>query len=353
MLSAAGRLEYEPHRPVRSCAASTNAANRALLQGPAAGSGTAGASLQHLQQQETHAVPAAVAPVQAGSEQPAAGGELAAAQTAVNELALSMSGAEADAAYASACCATAILLRRNVQAGSSRAVAVRSGLLEMYQAVAAGNAPPAGVLKQLLAQLREAAAGCSSSIAINLPAEAAVVQSSGQQVASSSNKRQNEVAAVASSRKKRKQPAAHQCDPPADADKRPGLWLTGGFYAQLGDTVIQQVEKAARDPCTFNVYSSEGEVASAWVWRLEAFTVDSVTGRFYFNKERSLNEPLNFQHSRVQKLPRPAGVAGVVYTMEPDVEGDVSEVLQQLDPAVVAEVKELLFAPVDSDSETE
>jgi hypothetical protein len=229
------------------------------------------------------------------------------------------------------------------------AAAVRSGLLEMYQAVAAGNAPPADVLKQLLAQLREAA-GCSSSSIAEVQAEAAGGQSPGQ-VASSSNKRQN-VAVVASS-KKPKHPLLQQRDPPAGADKRPGLWLTGGFYAQLGDTVIQQVKKAARDPCTFNVYSSEGEVASAWVWRLEAFADDSVTGRFYFNKQRSLHEPLNFQHNRVQKLPRLAGVAGVVYTMEPDVEGDLSEVLQQLDPAVVAEVEELLFAPVDSDHETE
>jgi hypothetical protein len=39
--------------------------------------------------------------------------------------------------------------------------------------------------------------------------------------------------------------------------------------------------------------------------------------------------------------------------MEPDVEGNLSEVLKQLDPAVVAEVEELLFAPVDSDNETE
>jgi hypothetical protein len=220
----------------------------------------------------------------------------------------------------------------------------------MYQAVAAGNEPPADVMKQLLAQLREAAAGCRSSIAAELPAEAAGGQSSGQQVASSS-KRQNEVA-VASSNKKPKQPPLQQRDPPDDADQRPGLWLTGGFYAQLGDTVIQQVKKADRDPCTFNVYSSEGEVASAWVWRLEAFTDDSVTGRFYFNQQRSLHMPLSFQR-RVQKLPRPTGVAGVVYTLEPDKQGDLSEVLQQLDAAVVAGVEELLFAPVDSDSEME
>ena len=53
------------------------------------------------------------------------------------------------------------------------AAAVRSGLLELYQAVAAGNAPLADVLKQLLAQLREAAAGCSSNIVAELPTEAA------------------------------------------------------------------------------------------------------------------------------------------------------------------------------------
>lgn len=80
------------------------------------------------------------------------------------------------------------------------------------------------------------------------------------------------------SSKKPKQPAAQQRDPPAGADKQPGMWLTDGFCAQLCDTVIQQVKKTARDPCTFNVYSSEGEVPSAWVWPLEAFTEDSVTG---------------------------------------------------------------------------
>jgi hypothetical protein len=220
----------------------------------------------------------------------------------------------------------------------------------MYQAVAAGNAPPADVLKQLLAQLREAAAGCSSSSIAEVPAEAAGGKSPGQQVASSSNKRQN-VAAGASSSKKPRQPPPQQRDPPAGVDRRPGLWLTGGFYAQLGDTIIQQVKAAARDPCTFNVHNSEGEAASAWVWRLEGFTDDSVSGRFCFNKQRSLHEPLSFQH-RVQKLPRPA-VAGVVYAMEPDVEGDLSEVVQQLDAAVVEEVEELLFAPADSDGETE
>jgi hypothetical protein len=220
----------------------------------------------------------------------------------------------------------------------------------MYQVVDAGNAPPVAVLKQLLAQLREAAAGCSNCIVIDLPAKATGAESL-QQVANSSNKRQN-VAPVASSSKKPKQPPLQQRAPPDDADQRPGLWLTGGFYAQLGDTVIQQVKAADKDPCTFNVYSSEGEVASAWVWRLEAFTDDTVTGRFYFNQQRSLHMPLSFQR-RVQKLPRPAGVAGVIYTMEPDVEGNLSEVLKQLDPAVVAEVEELLFAPVDSDNETE
>jgi hypothetical protein len=79
-------------------------------------------------------------------------------------------------------------------------------LLELYQTVAAGNAPPADVLKQLLAQLREAAAGYGNSMAAELPAEAAGGQCL-QQVASSSNKRQN-VAAVASSCKKPKQPPA-------------------------------------------------------------------------------------------------------------------------------------------------
>jgi hypothetical protein len=48
-----------------------------------------------------------------------------------------------------------------------------------------------------------------------------------------------------------------------------------------------------------------------------------------------------------------AGVAGVVYTLEPDKQGDLSKILQQLDPSEVAEVEELLFAPVDSDSESE
>jgi hypothetical protein len=304
------------------------------------------------QQQQARAVPSAVAPVQAGNKPPTGGGELAAALAAVNDLALSMSGSEADAAYASACCNTSTLLRRSVQAGNG-AAHVRSGLLELYQTVAAGNAPPADVLKQLLANLREAAAGCGNSMAAELPAEVAGGQCL-QLVANSSNKRQN-VAAAASSCKKPKQ-LPLQRDPPAGADQRPGLWLTGcfffifllgGFYAQLGDTVIQQVTKAARDPCTFNVYSSQGEVASAWVWRLEAFTDGSVTGRFYFNKQRSLHEPLNFQRSRVQKLPRPAGVSGVVFILEPDEQGDVSEVLQQLDPEMVSEVKELLFAPVD------
>jgi hypothetical protein len=148
VLSSAGRLEFEPHRPVRTCAELTNAANRALLQGPAAGSRGVSASLG--QQQETPAVPAAFAPVQAVSVPPAAGGELAAALEAVNELALSMSGAEADAAYASACVATAVLLRRSSAPASSNIAAVgRSGLLEMYQAVAAGNEPPADVMKQL------------------------------------------------------------------------------------------------------------------------------------------------------------------------------------------------------------
>jgi hypothetical protein len=92
-------------------------------------------------QQETHAVPvAANSPVQAGSKPPAAGNELGAAQAAVNELALSMSGSEADAAYALVCCTTLVLLRRSIgPAGSSKAAAVRSGLLEMYQVVAAGN----------------------------------------------------------------------------------------------------------------------------------------------------------------------------------------------------------------------
>jgi hypothetical protein len=172
--------------------------------------------------------------VQTGNEPPTAGGatqRLAAAQTAVNELALSMSGSEADAAYASACFATAVLLRHSsAQASSNMAAAVRSGLLEMYQAVAAGNAPPADVLKQLLAQLREAAAGCSSSSIAEVPAEAAGGKSPGQQVASSSNKRQN-VAAGARSSKKPRQPPPQQRDPPAGVDKRPGLWLTGGFYA--------------------------------------------------------------------------------------------------------------------------
>lgn len=352
--AAAGNLEYEPHRPMRSCAELTNAANRALLEGPVSGSGSAGVSRE--QQQQPAAVPVA-ASVQAGSGPPAAGDELATAQAAVNELALSMSGSEADAAYASACCATAVLLRRSIaQASSSRAAAVRSGLLVMYQAVAAGNPPPAAVMQQLLAHLRKAAAGCSSSLAAEPPAEAAGGQILGQaagQVASSSNKRHNDVAAVPSSSKKHKQPPLQQPVPPAGVDQRPGLWLTGGFYAQLGDTIIQQVQKAARDPCTFNVHNCEGEVASAWVWRLEAFTDDAVSGRFYFNKQRSLHQPLSFQQSRVQKLPRPAGVAGVVYLLAPDTRGDVSEVLQQLDPAVVAEVEEVLFAPVDSDSETE
>jgi hypothetical protein len=106
------------------------------------------------------------------------------------------------------------------------------------------------------------------------------------------------------------------------------------------------VQQADKDPCTFTVGNSEGGVASAWVW-LEAFTDDTVSGRFYFNQQRSLHEPLSFQ-SRVQKLRRPAGVAGVVYTLEPDVPG---EVLQQLDPAVVADVVMLLFDDVDSGSE--
>jgi hypothetical protein len=233
---------------------------------------------------------------------------------------------------------------------------VSSGLLEVYQAVAAGNAPPVSALQQLLAQLREAAAGgCSSSSSSSiaeLPAEAtgghSPVQAAGQ-VTISSNKRPN-VDPEASSSKKPKQPPL--CDPPAGADKRPGLWLTGGFYAQLGDTVIQQAKDAAADPCTFNVHNSEGVVVSAWVWRLEAFTGDRVSGRFYYNKQRSLHKLLSFQH-RVQKLPRPAGVAGVVYTLEPDKQGNLTEVLQRLDPSVVADVEELLFAPVDSDSETE
>lgn len=55
----------------------------------------------------------------------------------------------------------------------------------------------------------------------------------------------------------------------------------------------------------------------------------------------------------MQKLPRPAGVAGVVCTLEPDKQGNLSEVVQQLDASVVAEVQELLFAPVDSESESE
>jgi hypothetical protein len=157
-----------------------------------------------------------------------------------------MSGSEADAAYASACSTTAVLLRRScAQAGNSTAAAVRAGLLEMYQAVAAGNALPAAVLTLLLAQLREAAAGCSSSSRsmAELPAEAigghSPVQAAGQVVSSSSNKRQHVAPVAASSSKKPRQPALQQRDPPPGADKRPGLWVKGGFCVQLGDTIIQ------------------------------------------------------------------------------------------------------------------
>jgi hypothetical protein len=41
----------------------------------------------------------------------------------------------------------------------------------MYTAVASGNALPADVLQQLVAQLREAAAGCSSSSIAEVPAD--------------------------------------------------------------------------------------------------------------------------------------------------------------------------------------
>jgi hypothetical protein len=73
---------------------------------------------------------------------------------------------------------------------------------------------------------------------------------------------------------------------------------------------------------------------------------------FYFNQQRNLHMPLSLQR-RVQKLPRPAGVAGVVCTLEPDKQGYLSEILQQLDPSLVAEVEELLFDDVDIGSESE
>lgn len=85
------------------------------------------------------------------------------------------------------------------------------------------------------------------------------------------------------------------------------------------------------------------------LWKPSQKTVSLAT----CNKQRSLHKPLNFQQSRVQKLPRSAGVAGDAYPMEPHIEGDLSEVLKQLHPALVAEIEELLFAPVDSNSEIE
>jgi hypothetical protein len=46
-------------------------------------------------------------------------------------------------------------------------------------------------------------------------------------------------------------------------------------------------------------------------------------------------------------------VAGVVCTLEPDKQGNLSEVVQQLDASVVAEVQELLFDDVDIGGESE
>jgi hypothetical protein len=302
--------------------------------------------------------------------------------SAVNLLAMSMPGTDADTAFAGACnAAKALLLRAVTESSDSaeHAAVIKAGLVELHQAVAAGSEPPGDLVLQLLSSLRAVAAclvdsnsseqkgGSMDLLAVAGPCAAtmhegtaAVAPEQQQQQQGAGSKRTAHASITASSSSKKAK--LQERPPPADADSRPGLWLPGNFYVQLGDTVFMQVSgpAAAKDHCSFivNTSSSSGCGSTAggdsssssnaaealcWIWRLEAFTASTVSARFYYNASRSLHAPLLFQ-KKSQPLQR-EGLQGVVHTLMP---GDV---LTALGPELAAEVEELLFQAVDEGEE--
>ena len=376
-LPCAGGLHYdEPHRPVRQCSARTTAANRAVLleQG-----GTEQQQQQQATAQPSQAAAGSATVLSSSVEPPPPPQLLGPAISAVNLLAMSMPGTDADTAFAGACnAAKALLLRAVTESSDSaeHAAVIKAGLVELHQAVAAGSEPPGNLVLQLLRSLRAVAAclGCSNNseqkggsmdlLAVAGPCAATMhegtaavapeQQQQQQQGAGSKRTAHASITASSSSKKAKLQ----ERPPPADADSRPGLWLPGNFYVQLGDTVFMQVSgpAAAKDRCSFivNTSSSSGCGSTAggdsssssnaaealcWIWRLEAFTASTVSARFYYNASRSLHAPLLFQ-KKSQPLQR-EGLQGVVHTLLP---GDV---LAELGPELAAEVEELLFQAVD------
>jgi hypothetical protein len=124
--SATGGLQYEPHRPVRSCVQQQSV----LLQGgDAAAVGQAGDA-------------AMAAP--GGTQQEL----LKRAQYAVSQLAASTDGPAADSSFA-------------VAAGSSAGSGMAL-LFEVFQAMSSGRGAPADVLHELLSSLRAGAAGAGA-----------------------------------------------------------------------------------------------------------------------------------------------------------------------------------------------
>ena len=136
---------------------------------------------------------------------------------------------------------------------------------------------------------------------------------------------------------------------PAWADNRPGWWLVGlgqdDFYVQRGDFVLTQadVAAAAADPLAFIVpphsSSSSTGLGDAYVHLCKVVDVsrDSITVSFFYNSQRSLLEPLQYQGGVVQQVLACSSVCGkVLHVLEPD-SGD--EVLTRVDAAVVAAVQ--------------
>jgi len=174
----------------------------------------------------------------------------------------------------------------------------------------------------------------------------------------------DEVGATGNSRpsKQAKTPTEVVREPLEGADSRPGRWVAGDWFLQVDDTVFMQVDGSCdTDPCTFFVRRSSSHgtdgaaeaAARVWVFRVESFegpgsiADSSMRARFYYNKQRDLQQPLLFKRKSERLLL--GKVQGIVHTLMPST-GSAKEVLQQLDSDLVQEVAETLWQKVDIDS---
>jgi hypothetical protein len=398
--AVAGRLIYEPRRPVRQCAqqqqqAVANNSAVAGMQGDGPEQlGVASRAAESQQQPEGFGEPAAAAASisgQAANKQQLLSDALA----AVAELAMCEDAPTTDAAFAVAwSCIAGLLKGTGSASGSAAAAGVKQDLQKLYMAVAAGEAAQPTALQQLMGQLRKLASSgnvgslaasssgepaavplavprvaakqlhCENAVPVSIDAELPAPPNGLVNSSSSSSKRAAGALGGRSSGSKRfKGTAAENRAPPDWADSRPGRWVDEEYYVQLGDVVFMQVDGSCdRDPCTFfvprnnssSIGSSAGSsvgaaAARAWVFRVESFggasgQDSSMMARFYYNTQRDLQQPLLFKRKSERLVL--SKVQGIVHTLMPS---SVNEVLQLLDAQLVEEVVEAVWQKVDTE----